>query len=185
MDLSAFDNSHFDRGASRAREYLWLLVRRGWFLNSISPSYRRRRSLLRAFGAIIGEHVVIKPGVKITFPWRLTVGSHSWIGEDVTLHNLAPIHIGHNVCLSQRAFLCTGSHDWSHPHFELITKPISVEDSAWVCANVFVGPGLTVETGAVATAGSVVTHSLPANMICTGNPCVPVRPRVAGRPAGG
>lgn len=177
MDLRQFENPEFDRGASRVRELLWLIVRRTFFLHSVLPAYGFRRVLLRRFGARIGSHVVIKPGVKVTFPWRLTIGENSWVGEDVFVHNLDRVAIGNGVCVSQRVFLCTGSHDWRDPKFSLVTRPIVIEDGAWVCANVFVAPGVTIGKEAVVTAGSVVTRDLPAGMVCSGNPCVPVKPR--------
>jgi len=177
LDLGQFNNPEFDRGAGRGKELMWLLLRRSLFLNSILPTYRLRRALLRAFGATVGQHVVIKPGARITFPWRLAIGDHSWIGEETFIHNLDRVAIGSHVCISQRAFLCTGSHDWSDPAFSLITSPIVIEDCVWICANVFVSPGVTIARNAVITAGSVVTHDLPAGMICSGNPCEPVKPR--------
>ena len=91
--------------------------------------------------------------------------------------NLAEIEIGENVVISQRAFLCTGSHDWSKESFDLIAKPIIIKDGAWICANVFIGPGVTIGENTVVTAGSVVTKDLPANMICSGNPAVVIKER--------
>ena len=177
MNLDLYDSAGFDRGAGRGKEALWLLLRSCFFLPSALPGSELRRTILRAFGAKVGRGVVVKPQVKVTFPWRLTVGDHSWLGEEAWLLNLAPITVGANVCISQRVFLCTGNHDWSRPTFDLMAKPIVIEDGVWICANAFVGPGVTVGRGAVVTAGSVVTRDLPAGMICAGNPCVPVKPR--------
>lgn len=177
IDLSKFDSSGFDRGAGALKEFGWLMLRKWLFERSVLRLYGLRRRALSLFGGKIGPDVVIKPGVRITFPWRLEVGRNSWIGEGVWLLNLAPIRIGRNACISQRAFLCTGSHDWSDPYFRLLTEPITVEDGAWICANVFVGPGVTIGTNAVITAGSVVTHDMPPRMVCSGNPCKPVKER--------
>ena len=177
MNLSSFDNSNFDRGASRLKEMFWAICSRIWFRGGVFPAYRWRRFLLRLFGAKIGRGVVVKPGARIAMPWRLTVGDHVWIGEEAYILNLAPVTIGSNVCISQRTFLCTGSHDWSDPAFALRTAPITVEDGVWVSANVFVAGGVTLHGGAVVTAGSVVTSDMPEGMICSGNPCVPVKGR--------
>ena len=114
--------------------------------------------------------MVIKPEVKITFPWKLTLGDHVWLGEECWLLNLAPITLGSHVCISQRAFLCTGNHDYTSPSFDLITKPITVEAGAWIGAGAFVGPGVTVGTHAVLTAGSVATKDLEPYGIYRGNP---------------
>lgn len=179
MDLSAFRNSEFDRQASTLKEFAWLLFRSVCFEKSVMPWYRMRRGILRSFGARLGEGVIVKPQVKITFPWNLTIGDHCWLGEESWILNLAPVSIGSHVCISQRAFLCTGNHDWSSPRFDLVAKPITIGDRVWICANAFVGPGVTIGDGAVVTAGSVVTGDLPADMICTGNPCQPVAKRKA------
>lgn len=178
MDLSRFENADFDRGAGPLREFAWRLLSARVFQQSVMPWYGLRRAILRRFGAQVASGVVIKPGVKITFPWKLNVGPHSWIGEDAWLLNLDHVVIGANVCISQRAMLCTGSHDWSDPRFGLVTRSIVVNDGAWISAGVFVGPGVTIGENTVVTAGSVVTASLPAGMICSGNPCIPVKPRI-------
>lgn len=184
MNLARYDNKGFDRGAGRLKELLWLLASAHVFRRSVMPWYALRRALLRGFGAQVAEGVIIKPQVNITFPWKLGVGAHSWIGEGAWLLNLDRITIGANVCISQRAMLCTGNHDWSDPAFGLINRPITVKDGAWVCANVFVGPGVTIGENAVATAGSVVLADLPPGMICSGTPCVPVKPRAMRVPTG-
>jgi putative colanic acid biosynthesis acetyltransferase WcaF len=176
-DLSRFSNADFDRGAGRGKEVLWRVLHRIFFRDTVLQWYRTRRWLLKRFGAEIGAGVVVKPRARITFPWRLSVGENAWIGEEALLLSLDDIRIGANVCVSQRAFLCTGNHDWSDPAFTLITEPIVVEDGAWIGANVFVGPGVTIGQNAVATAGSVVTDDLPAGMVCSGNPCTPVKER--------
>ncbi|MCE9616613.1 MAG: putative colanic acid biosynthesis acetyltransferase [Lentisphaerae bacterium] len=178
MNLSEFDNSRFDRGAGSAKEFLWLLARAVAFTGNPWPLSGLRRGLLRLFGATVGEGVVIKPQVKVTFPWKLSVGAHTWLGEEAWLLNLDRITIGHDACISQRVFLCTGSHDWSDPQFALITKPITIGNGVWLCADVFVGPGVSIGDHAVVLPGSVVTKDLPPGMVCSGNPCVPVKPRV-------
>ncbi len=134
--------------------------------------------VLRWFGASVGRGVVIKPQVKITFPWKLTVGDHVWLGEECWLLNLAPIAIESNVCISQRAFLCSGNHDYKSPAFDLNTKPIRVESGAWIAASAFVGPGIKVGSHAVLTAGSVATKDLQPYGIYQGNPAVWVKERL-------
>ena len=178
VDLSRFDNAAFDRGAGRGKEFAWLVFRSFFFLQSFLPCYATRRRILRGFGADVGDGVIVKPGVKITFPWKLILGDHCWLGEDAWILDLAEVRLGDHVCISQRAFLCTGNHDWSAASFPLVTRPITIESGAWIGASVFVGPGVTIGRNAVVTAGSVVTDDLPADSVCSGNPCVPVKPRV-------
>jgi len=178
VDLSRFDNSTFDRGASRLKEACWLLVRWLFFAPSWLPANRLRCWLLRRFGAKVGRGVVIKPGVKILFPWRLRIGDFVWIGEDAYLLNLVPITIGSHVCISQRAFLCTGNHDYRSPAFDLAAEAILIEDGGWIGSATWVGPGVTAGTHSVLTAGSVATRDLSPYMVYQGNPAVPIRRRV-------
>jgi len=176
MRLDLFESSAFDRGRPFLVEALWFLVQ-AILVSSWIPGSWHRKTLLRLFGAAIGVGVVIKPLVRIKFPWRLAVGDHSWIGENVWIDNLARIDIGSHSCISQGAYICTGSHDWNSETFELISKPIKICDKAWICANAIVGPGVTVGEGAVLAMGSVATHDLEPWHICQGNPALQVRKR--------
>jgi putative colanic acid biosynthesis acetyltransferase WcaF len=179
VDLSSYSAAHFDRGASKLRELVWLFVSFILFRLcplSLSPL---KRAVLRAFGARVGSGVTIKPQVKITFPWKLTIGDHVWLGEECWLLNLEQIVIGNNVCISQRAFLCTGSHNYKLQTFDLIVKPIIVEDGAWLGAGCWVAPGVTVGSHAVLTAGSVAVKELEPWGIYQGNPAMKVKQRPA------
>ena len=133
--------------------------------------------LLKMFGAKIGNGVVIR-SCEIYYPWNLEIGDNVWIGYEANIYNLVPIRIGNNAVISQRAFLCTGSHDVAKSGFDLIVNGITIKDAAWVSANTFVGPGVTLNEGAVAAAGSVVVKDLPPMTICAGNPCKPIKKRV-------
>jgi putative colanic acid biosynthesis acetyltransferase WcaF len=132
---------------------------------------------LRLFGARIGKGVTVKPRVRVKFPWRLHVGDHSWIGEDVWLDNLAEIRIGDHCCISQSVYLCTGSHDWQRASFDLIVKPIVLEDEVWLAARSVVGPGVTIGRGAVLGLGSVATRNLLPCHIHQGVPAIPIKRR--------
>lgn len=163
-DLSSFRNKQFERGASRFKELLWIIVS-AVAVRSFIPGNAHRKLVLRAFGAKIGRGVVIKPGVQIKFPWRLCVGSHSWIGENAWIDNLAKVTIGDNACISQGTYLCTGSHDWSSESFDLIVKPIRIGNGAWVAAKVVVAPGVSIGDGAVVPLGRVVRKDVSAGVV--------------------
>ena len=180
MDLSRFSNAGFDRGASRFKECLWVLVRCLFFAPAWPWPSALRVFWLRRFGARIGRGVVIRSRVNIHFPWRLTVGNHVWIGEEVFILNLAPVTLADHVCVSQRAFLCTGTHDYRSPTFDLITRPIQVETGAWLGAASLVGPGVTVGSQALLAAGAVAMARLEPDTIYRGNPAVKVKRRVEG-----
>lgn len=166
-----------DRGRPLWVELTWYAVKMVFFLSAIPWPAKWRGMLLRMFGAKIGKGVYIKPRVNIHFPWKLSVGDWSWIGEEAFILNFEPVTIGAHVCISQRAFLCCGNHDFRDPAMSYRNAPIEIEDGAWVGAQVFVGPGLTVGREAVVTAGSIVRSDMPESMICSGNPCEPVKPR--------
>lgn len=176
MRLDRYSAAGFDRGRPLAVEALWYLLGRQ-MLASILPGSGWRRALLRLFGARIGQGVVIKPGVRVKLPWRLQVGDHSWIGEGAWIDNLAEVTIGPHVCISQGAFLCTGSHDWGLSGFDLITRPIVLEEGSWVGARANVAPGVRLERFAILAMGSTATQDLRAMTICQGNPAVEVRKR--------
>jgi putative colanic acid biosynthesis acetyltransferase WcaF len=178
VDLSRYTTGKFDRGASVVKEGLWLVI--SLFLFRLCPfSFSAlKRAMLRAFGANIGRNVTIKPKVNITFPWKLTIGDHVWLGEECWLLNLERITIGNNVCISQRAFLCTGSHNYKLSTFDLITQPITLDDGVWIGAGSWVGPGVVIGSHAVLTLGSVAAANLAANGIYRGNPAVLVKQRV-------
>ncbi|MCL4840457.1 MAG: WcaF family extracellular polysaccharide biosynthesis acetyltransferase [Bryobacteraceae bacterium] len=169
-DLRRFDNSWYEPGASVIVRVLWFffgapLVR--WPLN---PSGALKRAVLRLFGAVIGAGVVLKPGLRVKYPWRLKVGEAAWIGEGVWIDNLADVEIGAHACLSQEAYLCTGNHDWTDPAFSLIVKGIRIGRGAWVGARALIGPGVDVGEHGIASMGSVVLKDIPPFQVYSGNP---------------
>jgi len=157
---------------------LWWIVQSLLFHPSPQFLYGWRRFLLRAFGARIGKGVLIRPSVIVTYPWKLTVGDWSWIGDHATLYTLGQITIDDNTVVSQHSYLCAGSHHYTSPTFDLYAKPIHIQSEAWLAAHVFVAPGVTVGHGAVIGACSVVLNDVPALMVCAGNPLQVIRPRV-------
>lgn len=162
-------------------EAFWMAIQ-AIFVNSWFPGSALRIALLRAFGARIGQGVVAKPHLKVKFPWRLSVGDHSWLGEGLWIDNLTQVDIGSHCCLSQGVYICTGSHDWTKEGFDLVVKPVRIEDGAWVAAQAIVAPGVVVGQHAVLCIGSVATSDLRAGWIHAGNPAQPVRAR-SGRGA--
>ena len=170
--LASYSTQGFDRGASALKEAAWVLVKWLFFLTPLPWPSAVRCTLLRAFGAEVGSGVVIRSNVNITFPWRLKVGSDVWIGEEVMLLSLASVTIESNVCISQRAFLCTGSHDFGKETFDLIAKPLVIREGSWVAAMAFVGPGVEIGQGSRVAASSVVSQSVPPASKVKGNPAV-------------
>jgi putative colanic acid biosynthesis acetyltransferase WcaF len=178
VDLSQPDNSDYDKGRPFWVMALWHFLGSPLVRSNLIPVSAVKCGVLRLFGAKIGRGVYAKPGLRVKFPWYLTVGDHCWLGEDAWIDNLAPVTIGSHVCVSQAAYLCTGNHDWTVPNMKLFRRPIVLEDGSWVGARATVCPGVTLREGAIAAAGSVVTRDIPEHEIWAGNPAVYVKARV-------
>lgn len=156
---------------------LWAVVQATLFGASFHSCYGWRRALLVAFGARLAPVVRIRRSVRIECPWNLAVGHDTAIGDRVTLYCLGPVSIGARVTISQGAHLCAGSHDFTRRAMPLLRPPITVADDAWICADAFVGPGVTVGAGAVLGARGVAMRALDPWTIHAGNPAVAIRPR--------
>ena len=130
------------------------------------------------FGASVGKGVVIKPSVQIKYPWKLSIGDYAWIGEHVWIDNLDQVTIGDHACISQGAMFLTGNHDYSKSSFDLIVKPITVEEGAWVGAKATVTQGVVIGSHSLLTVGSIASKDLPRYSICKGNPAEKIKERV-------
>lgn len=172
--LDLFDSKiGLDRGVSKIKEIIWYLFKITFFLSAIPYPSIFKVFLLRLFGAKIGNSLTIKPRVNIHMPWKLIIGDHVWIGEEVFILNFEPLTVGNQVCISQRAFLCSGNHDFTKPSMPYRNAPINLHSGCWIGASVFIGPGVTIGTDNVISAGSVVTQSiLDVATIYKGNPPV-------------
>ncbi len=153
---------------------IWLLVEAIVLLNPVIVSYRLKRALLRLFGATIGEGVLIKPGLHVKYPWRLTVGDHCQLGERAWIDNMEDVVLASDVIVSQGAYLCTGNHNWADPTMPLAPRPIVVEHGAWIGAFAKVAPGTTIGAGSVLSLGAVALSDTERWGIYAGNPAVRV-----------
>ena len=155
-------------------QVVWLLIYR--------PTPRQfhpwRCLLLRLFGAKLGRAVHPYPSARIWAPWNLEMGDYACLSEGVDCYCVAPIRIGAHTTVSQYSFLCTASHDYTLTDMPLVTAPITIGERAWITADVFVGPGVTIGDGAVVTARSSVFADIPPWVVARGNPAVPVKARV-------
>ncbi|WP_314917290.1 putative colanic acid biosynthesis acetyltransferase [Pseudomonas helleri] len=165
------------RGRSAFICQLWWLTQACLFSTSPQFMYSWRNFLLRLFGAKIGEKVIIRPSARITYPWKLTIGDNSWVGDHVDLYTLGEINIGKNSVISQRSYLCTGSHDFTEASFPIYAKPIIIHDGVWLATDVFVAPGVTIHKNSVIGARSSVFTNLPEGFVYIGTPAKPIKPR--------
>jgi putative colanic acid biosynthesis acetyltransferase WcaF len=178
QNLKLFIQPSEFRGRSAGYVQLWWLIQALLFNTSPQFMYKWRVFLLRLFGANIGQGVIIRPSVRVTYPWKLTIGDYAWVGDNVELYTLGEIVIGNNAVVSQRSYICTGSHDYTKPTFDIYALKTVIEDEAWVATDVYVAPGVTIGKGAVVGARSSVFSDMPAGMICVGTPAKPIKPRV-------
>lgn len=161
------------------RRWLWFLVQATVFRWSPRPLHGFRARLLCLFGADISEpgQVVIFPTARIMMPWKLSLAPRSMVGPFVNLYNLGPIRLEFGANISQHCHLCAGTHDFSRWEMPLVTAPITIGANAWLGADVFVGPGVSIGELCVVGARSVVVRDLPAHKICVGQPCRPIKDR--------
>lgn len=177
-NLSVYDNKWYRPGGGVVKRLLWyfcnvLILKNGWNIcNGLKVA------VLRAFGAKIGHGVVIKPCVNVKYPWNLSIGDYTWIGENVWIDNLVKVRIASNVCISQGALLLCGNHNYKKKTFDLMVGEINIEDGAWIGAMCTVCPGVTCMSHSVLTVNSVATKDLEAYSVYRGNPAVKIKDRV-------
>jgi putative colanic acid biosynthesis acetyltransferase WcaF len=170
LDISANRNARKWSPRELLGRLLWEVFQAPLFRWTPRQLWWVRTGVLRLFGAKIGPNVQIHPSARIAIPWNLRVSANSSIGDRAIIYNLGPISLGENVSISQNAHLCAGSHDFTKADLPLTKPPIVVEDGAWVCADAFVGPGVTIGSLAIVGARAVVTHDVEAHAIMVGNP---------------
>lgn len=159
---------------------LWEVLRGPIFAWTPRQIWIWRRIVLRLFGARIGSSVHIFPTVQIAIPWNISIGAESAVGDRAILYSLGVINIGTQTTISQGAHLCAGSHDYNVATLPLTKPPITIGNSAWVCADAFIGPGVTIGHGAIVGARSVVTKDVSINEIVAGNPAKQIGDRAGG-----
>ncbi|NJR21752.1 MAG: colanic acid biosynthesis acetyltransferase WcaF [Richelia sp. CSU_2_1] len=173
VDLRQYNQSNFDRGKPGWFVLLWWLLQAIVFPLTPHPFNHIRRWLLRLFGAQIGRGVIVRPTARFTYPWKVEIGDWSWIGDDVVFYSLDRISIGKHCVISQKSYLCTGTHDSRDPAFRLITASVIIHDGAWIAADCFISPGVEIGANTLIGARSSVFKNMPAGFVCMGNPCVP------------
>lgn len=163
---------------------LWSLAELLFVYNPWQPSSTLRARVLRAFGATIGTGVILRPRLRVRFPWKLEVGDDAWIGEGVWLHNQDRITIGHDAVISQDTFLTTGSHAHRRD-MGLIVRPIVVEPGAWVTSRCIVLGGSRIGRSALVTPLTVVNGDVPDGVVFGSSPAAVRGQRFPEPPADG
>lgn len=176
VKLSQYNNSSYQPG-NKFKKTLWYFVNMFVFKTMFPFPSGLKVKILRIFDAKIGSGVIIKPNVNIKYPWFLTLGDNCWVGEGVWIDNLTDVMIGNDVCISQGAYLLTGSHNYKKETFDLIIQSIVLEDGVWIGANATVSPGVTCKSHSILAVGSVATKDLDIYGMYQGNPAIWKRKR--------
>lgn len=167
------------KGVNKFKVQLWYLVRDWIFRLSPHACNRFRIQLLRWFGAKVAASAVIRPTADITYPWNLSVGECSYVGDRVLLYTLDEITIGDHVSVSMGVTVCTGTHDYEDPDFPLVIKPVRIHNEAWIGAEAFIGPGVEIMRGGVLGARSVLLKgTIDEGQIWAGFPAIFKRRRL-------
>lgn len=177
QNLDRFTVPNGFRGKSSFIVQLWWFVQSTFFKWSPQVLYGWRVFLLRLFGAEIGRNVIIRPSVKITYPWKLKIGDNSWIGDNAELYSLGKITIGANSVISQKSYLCTGSHDYLSSSFDIFSSPITIGNGVWVATDVYIAPGVKIEDDVLVGARSSVFKNLERNFVYLGSPAQKIKRR--------
>ncbi|MBD1909693.1 MULTISPECIES: hormogonium polysaccharide biosynthesis acetyltransferase HpsU [unclassified Leptolyngbya] len=177
VDLRHYHQNGFDKGRPGWIILLWWLLQGTLFPLTPHSFHAPRCFLLRLFGAKIGKGVVIRPTARFTYPWKISIGNYSWVGDDVVFYSLDTIEVGEHCVISQKSYLCTGSHDIHDPAFGLKLGAIMIGNGAWIATDCFIAPNIKIGANAVIGARSSVFRSMPAQYICWGSPCMPRTPR--------
>jgi len=167
---------HFSK-SEKIKRLMWNIVQGTVFRFSPRRADRWRASLLRMFGAQIGQISLIRNTVRVEVPWNIKIGDGAQIGDKVYLYSLGPISIGAHTVISQFVHICAGTHDFERSDFPLLRVPVIIGDRCWIATETFIGPGVDVHDGVVIGACSNVIKDLPKWTICVGSPAKPVGPR--------
>ena len=156
--------------ANRVGRLLWWIVWITLFRPTPRYFFAWRGFVLRCFGAKIGKNCHIYPSVVFWAPWNLECGDVVAIADGANIYNTSQVKIGSLAVVSQEAFICCGTHNYTSKGFNFETFPIEIERDAWVAARAIVLPGVTLGQGSVVGAGSVVNRSVGAWTVVAGNP---------------
>lgn len=180
VELSRYNNKGYNPGRGRLTRTVWYICNMLIFDSYLLPISSIKVFILRFFGAKIGRNAVIKPNVNIKYPWFLEIGDNVWMGEGVWIDNLCKVEMGNNVCISQGAYISTGSHNYGKETFDLVIGSVKIEDGVWVGARSIICLGVILKTHSVINAGSVVTKDTEPFTVYQGNPAQPIRERSIG-----
>lgn len=164
------------------RRCAWLIVQATFIRFSPPRAFAWRRWWLRLFGAQLAPTARTGRTTQVFQPWMLTMGRHSHLADRVLAYSAGPITVGDHTIVSQGAYLCAGTHDYTQPNLPLQRPPITIGSGVWICTEAFIGPGVTVGDNSVVGARAVVSKDVPAGVVVAGNPATIIKPRPMPKP---
>ena len=160
-----------------------------WWGVGMVPSHRVRRFFYRLFGVKIGAGSTIHMMARIYDPRHITIGTDTIIGERATLdgrkqleNSNGGLEIGSHVDIASEVMLWTSQHDTSDPDFKAIEENVIIKDYVFIGPRTIVLPGVTIGTGAIVGAGSVVTKDVPDFALVAGIPAKQIGERTNKNP---
>lgn len=135
-----------------------------------------RRSIYKLYGMKIGK-AWIAPGCEFVSS-RLEIGDGTWIQRNCVFDNNAKITIGKNSDVAFNVIFITNTHiigDHNRRAGKGTPQPIVIGDGCWIGAGSVLLPGITIKSGTIVGAGSVVTKDCEANSLYAGNPAKKIR----------
>ena len=161
----------------RVIRLLWIIVWTTLFRWTPKQMRLWRVFLLRCFGAKIGYHSDVRGSVRVFYPANLTMGRHSVLADGVDCYNMAPLSVGDFTIISQRVYLCGGTHDYTIASHPLVVRPVTIGSNVWIAAEAMVSPGCTVADGCVIGARALVFGDLEPWSVYSGNPARRIKTR--------
>ena len=161
----------------RIMERVWEVARAMLFLSSPWFARRWRNRVFQLFGGKSSADVSLARKCRLDFPWKIEIGEFSHVGDYVLIRGGGGVHIGKNVCISEDTKILTSSHDVASPTFDLVRRPVFINDSVWIAMSAIILPGVTIGEGAVVAAGAVVTKDVEPWTVVAGNPAREIRKR--------
>ncbi len=144
--------------------------------NNLRPSDPRKNELLREIlGGTLNEGITVLSPVYFDYGNLTKLGRGCFVNHGCYFMDGGTIELGENVFVGPYTGFYTAAHptDYARRNQGLEwARPIRVGDNCWFGANVSVMPGVTIGSGCVIAAGSVVTTDIPDNSIAAGVPAV-------------